>query len=193
MSLRGDRLIVKGKTYTVNNLDTLPENIHPRNMCTVTNDQVLVSGGLLSEYSFLSNYAKCDLELNSVKYETLEHGYGHLRALHFNDLEIADRILSAKNPAEVKQLGYKVKGFRAAEWGKQKEKVMLELLRIKFKAGSSMAKDLQATGNKQLAESGRDTFFSCGLSLVHPDVLDPSKWKSNMLGRLQMKIRSELK
>ena len=34
--------------------------------------------------------------------------------------------------------------------------------------------------------------FSCGMSLAHPDILDSTKWKSNMLGKLQMEIRDKL-
>ena len=51
---------------------------------------------------------------------------------------------------------------------------------------------LQASGTKLLAESGKDKFFSCGMSLTHSDILDSTKWKSNMLGKLQMEIRDKL-
>ena len=192
ISLRGDRLYVNGNTYTIDNIEKLPENIHPKHLCTMENEGALVSGGLLSEYSFLSNYSPCDLEYDSVKYETLEQGYGHIRAKYFKDHESAAKILATKNPAEVKRLGYKVRGFKAAEWSKVKEDVMLKLLRIKFRAGTKMAENLKNTGRKLLAESGRDAFYSCGMSLTHPDVLDTTKWKSNVLGKLQMKIRNEL-
>ena len=78
------------------------------------------------------------------------------------------------------------------EWGKVRENLMLKLLRVKFARGTDLAAKLQSTGNKLLAESGKDKFFSCGLPLTHVDVLDSSKWKSNMLGKLQMQIRNEL-
>ena len=115
-----------------------------------------------------------------------------IRAKHFRDHDTAAKIMATKNPAEVKRLSYKVNGYKAADWSKVKEGVMLNLLRIKFKSGTEMAKKLQNTGRKQLAESGRDPFYSCGMSLTHPDVLDVTKWKSNVLGKLQMKIRDEL-
>ena len=50
-------------------------DIHPYKMCTVSNDKVLVSGGLLSEYSYLNNYYQCDLRYDSTDYPTLEHAY----------------------------------------------------------------------------------------------------------------------
>lgn len=190
--LKGDRLHIGDKMFTVENIDTLPAAIHPRKLCTKSNDDVIVSGGTLSEFSFLSNYAPCDIEYQSVKYVNLEHAYQHARAVHFNDRTTAAKILTTKNPAEAKRLGYRVSGFDAATWNGIKEKLMLKLLRIKFKPMSDMARKLQDTGNKLLAESGKESYFSCGMPLTHPDILDSLKWKSNKLGELQMKIRNEL-
>ena len=173
-------------------MNTLPADIHPNKMCTVSNDKVLVSGGLLSEYSYLSNYYQCDLRYDSTDFPTLEHAYQHARAKHFNDKAVAAKILATKDPSHVKKLSYSVHGYTDMEWGKVRENLMLKLLRVKFARGTDLAAKLQSTGNKLLAESGKDKFFSCGLPLTHVDVLDSSKWKSNMLGKLQMQIRNEL-
>ena len=84
-------------------------------------------------------------------------------------------------------------GRIVSEWEKKKEKVMLTLLRIKFKTGSKMTDNLKTTGTKMLAESGKDKFFTCGMPLTHPNVLDAANWRSNVLEwKLQMKIRDEL-
>ena len=192
MSLKGDRLIINRKTYTVNNINTLPADIHPSKLCTTENDKVLVSGGLLSEFSYLSNYYKSDITYDSKKYASIEHAYQHVRALHFKDQAAAAKIFATKDPSEAKRLSYSVRGFSDAEWSKIREDLMLKLLRIKFAAGSELARRLQATGSKLLAESGKDKFFSCGMPLIHPEILDSTKWKSNVLGKLQMKIRNEL-
>ena len=192
MSFKGDRLIINRKTYTVNNINTLPADIHPSKLCTTENDKVLVSGGLLSEFSYLSNYYKSDITYDSKKYASIEHAYQHVRALHFKDQAAAAKIFATKDPSEAKRLSYSVRGFSDAEWSKIREDLMLKLLRIKFAAGSELARRLQATGSKLLAESGKDKFFSCGMPLIHPEILDSTKWKSNVLGKLQMKIRNEL-
>ena len=188
---RKSNLVLKG-TYTVNNINTLPADIHPSKLCTTENDKVLVSGGLLSEFSYLSNYYKSDITYDSKKYASIEHAYQHVRALHFKDQAAAAKIFATKDPSEAKRLSYSVRGFSDAEWSKIREDLMLKLLRIKFAAGSELAKRLQATGSKLLAESGKDKFFSCGMPLIHPEILDSTKWKSNVLGKLQMKIRNEL-
>ena len=113
-----------------------------------------------------------------------------VRALHFKDQAAAAKIFATKDPSEAKRLSYSVRGFSDAEWSKIREDLMLKLLRIKFAAGSELARRLQTTGSKLLAESGKDNFFSCGMP--HPVFLDSTKWKSNVLGKLQMKIRNEL-
>ena len=76
--------------------------------------------------------------------------------------------------------------------GRVREDLMRKLLQVKFAPGSEMAARLQASGTKLLAESGKDKFFSCGMSLTQPDILDSTKWKSNVLGKLQMEIRGKL-
>ena len=177
-------LTIHSESYTVNNINTLPADIHPSKLCTTENDKVLVSGGLLSEFSYLSNYYKSDITYDSKKYASIEHAYQHVRALHFKDQAAAAKIFATKDPSEAKWLSYSVRGFSDAEWSKIREDLMLKLLRIKFAAGSELARHLQATRSKLLAESGKDKFFSCGMPLIHPEILDSTKWKSNVLGKL---------
>ena len=58
---------------------------------------------------------------------------------------------------------------------------------------------LLSTGDKNRTEAnGKETYFSIGLPLTHPDVLDATKWvphttHSNHLGEVLMEIRQELR
>ena len=101
VSLKSDRLIIDRKTYTVNNIESLPEDIHPKNLCTKNNEHAIISGGLFSEHSYLSNYSQCSLKYDSVKYATLEHAYQHVRAKHFKDHAAAAKILRLKQSESV--------------------------------------------------------------------------------------------
>ena len=69
---------------------------------------------------------------------------------------------------------------------------MMKLLRIKFAPSSELATRLQATGTKKIAESGLDSFWSCGMRFTDRDILKVNLWKSNVLGELQMAVRQEL-
>ena len=70
---------------------------------------------------------------------------------------------------------------------------MKDLLKNKFSEGSELAQELLATGDKHLAESGRDQFYACGMSFVNKDVLNKqSHTCKNMLGQFLMEIRRTL-
>ena len=49
---------------------------------------------------------------------------------------------------------------------------MKDLLKNEFSERSELAQELVATGDKHLAESGRDQFYVCGMSFVNNDVLN---------------------
>ena len=99
----------------MNNIESLPEDIHPKNLCTKNNEHAIVSGGLFSEHSYLSNYSQCSLKYDSVEYATLEHAYQHVRAKHFKDHAAAAKILAAKSPTEAKRISYTVRNYNEAE------------------------------------------------------------------------------
>ena len=70
------------------------------------------------------------------------------------------RILCASSPAEAKQAGRAVSNFDRADWNAVIKGIMLDLLRIKFKDGSEVAKFLKATTGKSLAEAGKSKSFA---------------------------------
>ena len=199
VSLKADRLIVNNTTYTVDNINALPDNIHPHNLCTVSDDTAFVSGGILSEYGFLSNYVPCKMEYDNETYSNLEQAYQHIRAKHFRDQKLSTKLLATKDPSEAKRLSHQVRcpvgvdyKQQMAGWNTCKKEVMMKLLRIKFAPGSELATRLQATGTKKIAESGLDSFWSCGMRFTDRDILKVNLWKSNVLGELQMAVRQEL-
>ena len=97
-------------------------------------------------------------------------------------------------PAEAKQAGRTVKNFDCKDWDEVKSGIMLELLRIKFKASSRMADFLKATTGKSLAEAGRSKLFAIRMSLHHKNIFNTHQWPkhSNILGKCLMEARDEL-
>ena len=81
----------------------------------------------------------------------------HISLLRPSDMETGRqrRRLCASSPAEAKQAGRTVSNFDRADWNVVKKGIMLDLLRIKFKDGSEVAKFLKATTGKSLAEAGK--------------------------------------
>ena len=193
VSLKGDRLIISGTTYTVSTLGKLEGDLHPRSFSEVSNAKVLAFGGILSEWHPFSNWSFTDISYEGRSFITLEHAYLHEKALTFRDMETAVAIRAAPDAQTAKMLSYNIKGVDRNKWDGMKEEVMKKLLKIKFAPGSGPAKELLATGNKKLAETGRDPFYACGLSITDKQILDTSKWVGNVLGRLLSDIRQELR
>lgn len=78
------------------------------------------------------------------------------KAIVFNDLEIADKIMLEPNPEKQKALGRKVKNFDHKKWDKVKEQIVEDGNWWKFtqpKEGD-LRKMLLETGQRELVEVG---------------------------------------
>lgn len=132
------------------------------------------------EYSFLSNFFPAPV----FGFPTVEHYYQAAKSM---DPEHHRAILATPYPGRAKRLGRRV-GLRP-DWEDVKFKVMERGLREKFKI-SEMKKALLATGDAELLEGNvwhDNEFGNCWCPKCREI---PGK---NMLGKLLMRIRSELK
>ena len=194
VSLKSDQLTISGKLYSVSNLMELEGDLHPRCFSRRSSKEVLVFGGALSEYEYLSNWGKYPVTHNGTTYATLEHGFMHMKCLINGDVASAQAVLRSSEPYMAKQFGGKVKVDRHIWTSSKSEKVMADLLRVKFSSGSVLARELLDTGDKYLAESGRDLIYACGLPITHKDILNRSAHTGkNRLGHLLMEIRHSLR
>ena len=80
------------------------------------------------------------------------------KAILFQDLEIAEKIMATQKPAQVKALGRKVKGFDGKKWDVHKEKIVEEGNWNKFTTGEEqgLKEKLLNTGNRNLVEVPSD-------------------------------------
>ena len=150
--------------------------------------------GFNRAFNPLSNYYREPLLHNNVIHDTLEHAYQYAKASRYKDSATEDKILCSSTPAEAKQAGLHVRNFDRADWEEAKKGIMLELLRIKFQAGSEMNKFLKNTSGKSLAEAGKSRSFAIGMPLNSKNIFDTSKWPKNcnMLVKCLMEVRTEL-
>lgn len=131
-----------------------------------------------NEYWFCSNFYPSPV----YGYPTVEHAY---QAAKTTDLTERRKIRAAKSPGEAKRLGRKVQ--LRADWVEIKDTVMETLLRQKF-AEPSLRKILLETGEVELIEENNwhDNYWGeCSCAKCQ------GRGK-NRLGKLLMKIRSEL-
>ena len=193
VSLNGDTLIIDSKRYHVGMMDTLPGNLHPKNFTHRSNDSTYVFGGLLSEYSSLSNYGRAEFKFGDTEFSNAEQAIQYCKAVKFKDAESAEQILRTDDPGKAKSLGQTVSGFNKHSWNIVKGDIVHKIVKAKFEQNADCQTDLLNTGNKKLGESGMDSYFAVGLPLTHNKILDSSAWVSkNKLGSILMLIRSEL-
>ena len=132
VSLKGDQLFIDGSQYGVESLDKLPESVHPSTMTTRKDGKTIVFGGIYSEFEPLSNWSPSPIVCNEIRYTSVEQGYQHKKALHFQDEVSALKILHSKSPVDAYKLGQKVNGFKSQIWSTQRYNVMQSLVRMKF-------------------------------------------------------------
>ncbi|KAG7446794.1 uncharacterized protein BT62DRAFT_931356 [Guyanagaster necrorhizus] len=98
-------------------------------------------------------------ETETLTFPTAEHWMMFQKALLFNDITIARRVLTS-DVAAVKALGRKVSNFGDDLWNRERSRIVLEGNLHKFKQNSELKEMLLGTGEKVLVEaSPRDRIW----------------------------------
>lgn len=131
----------------------------------------------IGQYRFLSNFYPSEVELDGLKYATVEHAYQASKTDNPTEREI---VRSARTAGQAKKLGRSV--TLVIGWDATKVATMRELLRQKF-SNKVLRVELLETGSAHLIEGNYwgDTFW--GVSKGRGE---------NWLGRLLMDIRAEI-
>ena len=194
VSLFGDTLRVNDVNYNVNTIHSLPDDLQPDNFSSKSNASTLVFGGILSESHGFSNWYPSPMTYEGQTYANLEQAYMFHKAIVNNDMKAARAIGYTSDPHKVKSIGSMIKVVNAEKWDQEKNVLMQKLVRAKFSQNELLRELLLSTGDKTLGETGKDMFFSIGLPLTHPGVMDQTKWKGdNRLGLALQTIRGELR
>ena len=130
------------------------------------------------EWRPLSNFWYSPVKYEGVVYATNEHAFQAAKTLLLNE---RIRILGAVSPSEAKRLGRQV--TLRDGWEAMKVHVMLDLTRQKY-ADADLRKLLLATGDASLVEGNTwgDTYWGVCNGVG-----------KNMLGRILMQVRKEIK
>ena len=190
--IRGNKLIVNDRVYSVNDLESLPQQLRPSNVFTRSKDN---SVAFYTKMSPFSNHFQSNFRIEGIEFNCCEQFYMYSKALHFNDKQQADNILKATDPVIQKRLGSKIARFKKDVWNKRSQSVMETGLFAKFKKNPSLKDILLSTDEKILIEANKyDRYWSCGLPLFDNKIWSQKEWKGqNTLGQLLMKVRERLK
>lgn len=194
VSLSVDSLIINSKSYTCDNLVDLPDDLAPRQFAEKNNNEMIVFGGIFSNFTPFSNWYECNVPYKGHIFRSTEQAYQFAKSEFCGDAVSSLKIIHATDPNSAKKLGSKVKGFIDADWEEVKLDIMYEIVKIKFSENPELKAELLKTSNMSFAESGIDNCYATGLSFTSPEVYNSSKWiGKNKLGEMLSQIRQEIK
>lgn len=141
-----------------------------------------------------SQWWQSDFTVDGVTYRTAEQWMMAGKARLFGDDAVLAEILATHDPAKVKALGRKVRGFDDATWKQHRLALVTEGNVAKFSQDAALRAHLLSTGDAVLVEaSPLDRIWGIGVGPDHPDVSDPSRWRGgNLLGFALMRARARL-
>jgi ribA/ribD-fused uncharacterized protein len=141
-----------------------------------------------------SQWYKSNFKVDEITFNCAEQYMMYKKAMLFDDVETANKILKTKNQREQKQLGRMVRNFNQAVWDKNCKDIVYKANWEKFTQNKELKKILLETKGTILVEaSPNDTIWGIGLSIENPDRFDKSKWKGkNWLGEILTDVREKL-
>ena len=135
------------------------------------------------DFYVLSNFSAFTLQWKGRRFDTSEAAY-HWEKFDGMDAEVQDMILDAPSAHEAFKIAESQKMFRRPDWDAVKVGIMRDILRAKAEQHEYVQRKLLATGDRELIEdSWRDDVWGWG----------PNKDGQNLLGKLWMEVRAELR
>lgn len=132
-------------------------------------------------YGSFSNFSRHGFSLGGSWWPTSEH---YFQAQKFAGTEHEAAVRRARTPKEAAELGRDRRRPLRADWEQVKDDVMRAAVRAKFRAHADLRAELLATADEELVENAPgDYYWGCGA--------DGSG--KNMLGRILMEVRAELR
>lgn len=135
------------------------------------------------DFYVLSNFSAFNLHWSGLVFPTSEHAY-HWAKFEANYTSLRHELQTAPSAHEAFKLAERNKHCRRPDWDAVKVGIMLDILRAKAEQHEYVRRKLLDTGDRELVEdSWRDDFWGWG----------PNRDGKNMLGRLWMQVRAELR
>jgi ribA/ribD-fused uncharacterized protein len=139
--------------------------------------------GFQNQYSFLSNFYRCEVVVNGIKYPTSEHAFQAMKFIT-TDEKIAERIRLCEKPSDAKELANEFKKVVRRDWKDVSLLIMEKVVTAKFSQNPDLLHKLLDTGTAELIEDNwwNDTFWGVCKGVGE-----------NNLGKILMKVRERLR
>ena len=157
-----------------------------------------IEGDILLFYSKnspLSNHYLAQFIEERQTYNCMEQYLMFQKAMFFNDIITATKIMNTDSPHAQKALGLKVQNFDVTTWRAAVPDLLSAGLKAKFSRVRGCKDYLLLTKGLTLAEASRtDNFYGIGFSLYAREktVSNQANWGNNLLGKCLMVVRDYL-
>lgn len=139
-----------------------------------------------------SNWCPSKFTVDGVEFNCGEQYMMYQKAVLFNDMESAKKILAAETPKEQKALGRGVKNFDTDIWNELSYDLVKTGLREKFQQNPDLKKELLANKGKVFVEASPfDSIWGVGFN-EHDAPFNYEKWGENRLGKILTELSQEL-
>ena len=108
-----DRLVIKGHTYTLNNLHQLLEDLNCFKVTSKQNEQCV---GFFGGLNPLSNFHHAKFMVYGLEYISAEQFIQAKKAEYFKDKNAYDRIMGSTTSLDCKRNARLIKGFDRGSW-----------------------------------------------------------------------------
>ena len=154
-SLVQDKLMVNGKSFTVNNLDKFPFDIS--HLGTERTDTHILFGGRLSRFSNFFTRKKM-LTLDGISFCSTEQYYQYSKAMDATNYAVAAEVMNAFDPVTIKHNGNKITVTES--WADKAPMVMEPGVHAKFAQDDFLLDSMKITGSRTFQVGNRyDTYW----------------------------------
>ncbi len=143
----------------------------------------------------LSNWYLEPFRVGEKEYTCVEQYMMEAKALLFGDAETGAEILQEPDPAQIKALGRKIRGFDDVLWNRFKYRIVRTACWFKFACSPDLRAYLLSTDDAVPVEANpSDKIWGAALAADDPAIMHPEKWGgTNLLGIILMEVREELR
>jgi ribA/ribD-fused uncharacterized protein len=133
-------------------------------------------------------------QMGEITFNCAEQAMMYGKALLFEDLETAKKIMQTKSPAEQKALGRTIANFDSEEWDKRKWSLLGQINMEKFIQHPEFLEVLKKYSHQIICEASPwDSIWGIGMSVDDDGVEDVKNWKGqNLLGKVLMTVRDNV-
>ena len=111
--LEDEKIVLKGRSFSVSTLNQLPEKLNLFKVTTKENEHMV---GFFGEINPLSNFYPSPFLYNGIQYVSSEQFIQSSKAKFFGDLESYNQILGCSTSLECKNLSHQIRNVDQSRW-----------------------------------------------------------------------------